>query len=172
MVKSADHISFGDIIDRKISQNMEWSLLPNKGIHSALAPSQYSSNFISFTKFPELMSKIQKMRKVSRQLKELKENFCNYSLRTIKEEISPLILSLVTSSLANGREGLEEILNLFHKYKINTLLFKENILDIQPSISILNKWEKTATSLKSQLTKKLNEQYKTNLKKKKATGKI
>ena len=80
MAKSADHISFGDNIDRKISQNMEWSLLPNKGIHSVLAPTQYSANFISFTKFPELMGKIQKMRKVSRQLKELKENFNNYSL--------------------------------------------------------------------------------------------
>lgn len=172
MAKSAEHISFGDNIDTKISKNMEWSLLPNKGIHSVLAPSQYSASFIAFTKFPELLGKIQKMRKVNRQLKELKEKFNNYSLRSIKEEITPLLLSLTTESLSKGKDGIEETTNLFHKYKINTLMFKENILDLQSSGSILNKWEKTPTSIKTQLTKKLNEQNKTTITKKKKSTSI
>jgi hypothetical protein len=173
MAKSAEHISFGDNVETKIAKNMEWSLLPNKGIHSVLAPSQYSANFISFTKFPELLGKIQKMKKVNRQLKELKEKFNSHSLRTIKEEIAPLLLSITRSSLEKGKDGIEEVSKLFHRYKINTLLFKENILDLQPSASILNKWEKTPTSIKTQLTKKMNEQNKSNFtKKKKTTGKI
>jgi hypothetical protein len=52
MFKSADHISFGYNIDKKIVENMKWSLLPYKGIHSVLDSSQCFANFITSYEIP------------------------------------------------------------------------------------------------------------------------
>jgi hypothetical protein len=174
MVKSSDCISLGDVLDTAILKDNEWSLLTNKAICGVIGPSIHSANNFQYTKFPELFGKYSKMRKTLRQLKDLKSNFHNYSLRSIKEEIIPLFLSIITNELiTNGKDSINGVIELFKKYKINTFLFKENILDLQPSAKILNKWEKINSSLKSTLTKKLNEEYK-NLytMKKKGKGKI
>ena len=72
LLKSTEHISVGDLIEKRIRTNQEWNLLTNKGIHSALAVGQFSGTCIPFPKFPELMGKFQKIKKVKRELKELK----------------------------------------------------------------------------------------------------
>lgn len=55
IAKSSDHISFGDIIDKRIRTNNQWNLLQDKGIHSSVAVGQYSANFLGFPKFPEYL---------------------------------------------------------------------------------------------------------------------
>ena len=173
MVRSSDSISLGDILDTAIIKKNEWSLLPNKAICGVIGPSVYSSSNFQYTKFPELFGKYSKIRKTQRQLKDLKSNFHNFSLRSIKEEIIPLFLSIITNELVtNGKECINDIIEIFKKYKINTLLFKENILELQTSTKILNKWEKINSSLKATLTRRLNEEYKNHsIKKKKGKGK-
>jgi len=51
--KSSNHISFSDLIDKRIRSRNEWNLLQDKGIHSSVAVGQYASNFLGFPKFPE-----------------------------------------------------------------------------------------------------------------------
>ena len=51
--KSADHISFSDILDKRIRSHNDWNLLQDKGIHSSVAVGQYASSFLGFPKFPE-----------------------------------------------------------------------------------------------------------------------
>lgn len=51
--KSADHISFSDILDKKIRSQNNWNLLQDKGIHSCVAVGEYSANALGFPKFPE-----------------------------------------------------------------------------------------------------------------------
>ena len=51
--KSAEHISFGDVLDRGIRVKQEWNLLGNRGIHSCIAPATYSGNFVAFLAFPQ-----------------------------------------------------------------------------------------------------------------------
>ena len=53
IAKSSDHISFGDILDKRIRTNNQWNLLQDKGIHSSVAVGHYSANFLGFPKFPE-----------------------------------------------------------------------------------------------------------------------
>jgi hypothetical protein len=172
MTKSADNISLGDIIDKKIRQNNEWTLLPNRGIMSCIAPSAYSGNFLSFTKFPELFGKISKMRKNFRQLKEMKSLFPDQSLRTIKDEIVPIIFSKITNYLVNlGKDGVEMVINILTTFKINIQIFKENLFDLNTNELMLKKYEKLNPTIKSWLTKKLNEEFKTSIIKKKIKGK-
>jgi hypothetical protein len=53
IAKAAEHISFSDILEKKIRSNQDWSLLPNKGIHSSLAPVHFTDGYVNFVKFPE-----------------------------------------------------------------------------------------------------------------------
>jgi len=49
-------MSFGDVLDKKIMTKQEWNLLPNKGIHSCIAPSMYtckSGSLFLFPSFPQ-----------------------------------------------------------------------------------------------------------------------
>jgi replication factor C subunit 1 len=173
LVKCADNISLGDIIDKKIHTNNEWNLLPNKGICSSVAPGFFTNGFIYATKFPEISSKFSKVRKVMRQTKELKTLFPYNSLRTIKDEIVPILFSRIVNLLIEyGKDAVDKVMNILHEYKFNMLLFKENLFELVNQ-KLLAKYEKMNSTIKTHLTKKLNEEYKTSLikKKKKDNGK-
>ena len=55
LVKTADHISFSDILDRRIRTTQNYSLLANKGIHSCIAPTYLIEGSVGFVKFPEYL---------------------------------------------------------------------------------------------------------------------
>lgn len=110
------------------------------------------------------------MRKIVRQLKEFKQIF-NYNFQAIKEEIVPLVFAKITNYLIDlGKEGVEKVIDTLHILKMNVMLFKENLFDLQPNESILKKYEKLHSGIKSYLTKKLNEEFKTSIVKKKRKG--
>jgi hypothetical protein len=53
MCCSADSISFGDNLTTKMRTENAWSLLPQIGFTSCIAPSIFSGGFITHCKFPE-----------------------------------------------------------------------------------------------------------------------
>ncbi len=164
IIEGMDHISFSDTIENKMKSQMEWSLLPDKGIHSTVIPSMIFSSFLSFPKFPEFYNKISKIMKINRELKELKKIFFDYSLFEIKNEVSPLFFNtIIDKMVTNGKDGLDEIVDIFTFYRMNANLFKENLYDLQ-SKENQTLYNKINTSLKTNLTKKLNERFKTSLK--------
>lgn len=170
MTKSADQISLGDMIDTRIHRNNEWTLLSNKGICSSIAPAILSANVISFTKFPDLFGKISRQRKIFRELKELRSVFPSCSVNAIKEEVGPLIFSIISNSLIDlGKDGIKKVITLLNQYKISLTAFKANLFDIQTE-SMIKKYDKINSSIKSALTRRLNEEFKTSVTKKKTKG--
>jgi replication factor C subunit 1 len=168
LVKSTEHISLGDLIERKIRSQQEWNLLPNKGIHSTLAVCHYSGNFISYPKFPELMGKFQKIRKVKREIRELKYSFHGCPSISIKEEIVPLILSKVTDKLIEDDiAGIDSCLYFLKEYKLPLDTFKENVLDLHPNIKKVEKFNKINSQVRANLTRRYNEAFKTSIVRKK-----
>lgn len=173
LVKTTEHISVGDLLEKKIRSQQEWTLLQNKGIHSCLAVGEFSGNFIPFPKFPELMGKFQKAKKIKREIKELKYSFSNCSNTSIKEEISPLILSKISNYLIDfGNDGIENCLEFMKNYKISIEKLKENVTNLQSNDKILSKYEKISPQIRAALTRKYNEAFKTSIvrKKKKVSG--
>ena len=80
----------------------EWNLLPNKGIHSCIAPSIYtakSGSLFMFPQFPQLMGKFSKIKKLKRQCRELKYAFPDNNLQSIKEEVAPIMLLKIVDYL-------------------------------------------------------------------------
>ena len=164
IIQGLDHISFSDTIENKMKSQMEWSLLPDKGIHSTVIPSIIFSSFLNFPKFPELFGGISKINKNNRELLELKKIFSNYSLFEIQNEVGPLFFNIITDKLVNeGKNGIDGIVDIFAYYRMNANLFKENLYNLQ-SKEFQTIYSKVNTSLKTSLTKKLNERFKTSLK--------
>jgi hypothetical protein len=119
------------------------------------------------------MGKFQRIKKIKRELKELKVCFPNNSLKSIKEEVVPVVLAKITDFLTNeGQDGLEDCLGLLNHYHITNEKFKENIIDLQSKESIIKRFEKLAPAIKASLTRKLNERNKTSVahKRKKEKG--
>ena len=171
LVLSSDNISNGDVIEKRIKTKNDWSLLPNRGLHSTVIPSMICSSFLAYPKFPSYFSQISKMKKNKRQVREIRQLFPFYSCQAIREEISPLIYSIIMNILIDkAKEGLDDIINIFTKLKMSINHFKESLFDLQ-SDSRKVIYTKMSSALKTALTKKLNEHFKTSIKVKKSTKK-
>ena len=164
ITEGTDFMSFGDVIENRMKSQMEWSLLPDKGIHSTVIPSMIFSSFLSFPKFPEHFNKITKIIKLERELKELKKIFHDYSLFEIKNYAGPLLFNIIIDKLVNeGKDGIDNIVDILVHYRMNSNLFKENLFNLQTKEN-QTIYSKINTSIKTSLTKKLNEKFRTSLK--------
>jgi hypothetical protein len=169
LLRSTEHISFSDTIDRKIRRGQEWNLLPNMGIHSSLAVANYSPNSLPFPKFPELFGKMQRQKKTKREVKELKYSFNNLSSISIIQEVSPLVLSVINNSLIGSgkEEGVEYCIRFMRCYKLTMDKLKENVMDLQQNKSLQSTFENIAPQIKAYFTKKYNEAFRTSITKRK-----
>ena len=164
IIQGLDHMSLGDVIEDRMKSQMDWSLLPDKGIHSTVIPSCIFSSYLGFPKFPESYNKISRMIKINRELRELKKIFPNYSLFEIQTIVSPLFFNIIIDKLiSEGKNGLDDIVNILAFYGMNANMFKESLLDLQ-SKENQNMYSKINNSIKTTLTKKLNERFKTSVK--------
>ena len=164
IIQGLDHMSLGDVIEDRMKSQMDWSLLPDKGIHSTVIPSCIFSSYLGFPKFPESYNKISRMIKINRELRELKKVFPNYSLFEIQTIVSPLFFNIIIDKLiSEGKNGLDDIVNILAFYGMNANMFKESLLDLQ-SKENQNMYSKINNSIKTTLTKKLNERFKTSVK--------
>ena len=104
------------------------------------------------------------MTKINRELRELKKIFPNYSLFEIQNIVSPLFFNIIIDKLVNeGKNGIDSIVDIFVHFGMNANLFKENLLDLQ-SKENQNTYNKINNSIKTSMTKKLNERFKTSVK--------
>ena len=104
------------------------------------------------------------MTKIGRELRELKKIFPNYSLFEIKSLVGPLFFNIVVDKLVNeGKNGIDSIVDILASYGMNANMFKENLVDLQ-SKENQNTYNKINNSIKTTLTKKLNEKFKTSVK--------
>ena len=159
IVEGLDHMSFADNIDEKIRSNMEWGLLPDRGIHGTIIPSMIFSSYLGFPKFPEYFSKLSKLNKFKREISELRKLFPELSFYEIQNSAGPVLYnSIVDKLINNGKNGIDEIVEIFCYYRMNNTLFKENLYDIQTKAH-QELYNKTNTVVKTALTKKLNERF-------------
>lgn len=72
MADASEFISLGDSLNRQIRVNQHWSLLPNAGICSSVAPALICKGRATYPRFPEWLGKNSSQRKSMRQIRELK----------------------------------------------------------------------------------------------------
>ena len=73
MALAAEYISLGDAVSRQVRQNQDWSLLPNMGFASTVAPCLIIKGSSFYPRFPEWLGKNSSSRKSKRLIRELKK---------------------------------------------------------------------------------------------------
>ena len=157
---STDLISESDKIDKKIRFSQNWSLLLDRGILGSISICHFTKGVVPFPKFPEIMGKMSSIRKIKREINELKKNYFNCNVKSIKNEICPLVLNIITDYINDN--NYEEALNLMKRYKITMDILKENVIDLTGE-KIKKNFEKVGTSIKSAFTKEYNKNFKTSV---------
>lgn len=131
MATASEFISLGDCLNRQVRVNMDWSLLPNYGVCSSIAPALILKGKSFFPRFPEWLGKNSSQRKSHRQIKELKCAMgnsvqCDYS--AIQLEVVPLILQQLYMLIS--KDHVEEAIDVLDAFHLSNEMLKEHLMDL------------------------------------------
>ncbi|XP_028259396.1 replication factor C subunit 1 [Parambassis ranga] len=129
--KTADSISDGDLVDRRIRSGQNWSLLPTQAIYASVLPGELMRGYMSqFPVFPSWLGKNSSTGKHSRTVQELASHM---SLKTMssKQAVNLDYLHYLRQALLNplqkyGAEGASQAVQLLDDYQ----LIKEDVDNI------------------------------------------
>lgn len=159
---TADALSLGDLVDKRIRSNMAWSLLPTQAIFSSVMPGEYmSGKFTGQINFPGWLGKNSKSNKRSRMAQEIHDHTrinTSGSRLSIRMDYAPYILNAIVNPLKkHGSDGIEEALNVIKEYR----LLREDIdslIELTTWPGKKNPWESVDGKVKAALTRAYNKE--------------
>lgn len=121
--KTADSISDGDLVDRRIRSAQNWSLLPTQAIYASVLPGELMRGYMSqFPSFPSWLGKNSSTNKHSRIVQELASHM---SLKTLSSRqavnldyLHYLRQALLSPLQKHGAEGAGEAVQLLDDYQL------------------------------------------------------
>jgi len=128
---SADYISLGDCASKTLRSENEWTLLPDVGLFSTVAPTSISARFRIFARFPAWFGKNSSTKKTKRLINELTcamSGKVNAPKDSIINDIIPFLFSQTVKMLTEGR--VKNAVEFLNEYKITINLFKENMVEL------------------------------------------
>uniref|UniRef100_A0AAQ5YH70 Replication factor C subunit 1 n=1 Tax=Amphiprion ocellaris TaxID=80972 RepID=A0AAQ5YH70_AMPOC len=137
--KTADSISDGDLVDRRIRSGQNWSLLPTQAIYASVLPGELMRGYMAqFPVFPSWLGKNSSTSKHSRIVQELASHM---SLKTLSSRqavnldyLHYLRQALLSPLQKHGVEGASQAVQLLDDYQ----LIKEDV----DSIMEISVWDK------------------------------
>ncbi|XP_041789343.1 replication factor C subunit 1 isoform X2 [Chelmon rostratus] len=126
--KTADSISDGDLVDRRIRSGQNWSLLPTQAIYASVLPGELMRGYMNqFPIFPSWLGKNSSTNKHSRIVQELASHM---GLKTMSSRqavnldyLHYLRQALLSPLQRHGAEGASEAVQLLDDYQ----LIKEDV---------------------------------------------
>ncbi|KAG7485279.1 replication factor C subunit 1 [Solea senegalensis] len=121
--KTADSISDGDLVDRRIRSAQNWSLLPTQAVYASVLPGELMRGYMSqFPTFPSWLGKNSSTNKHSRIVQELASHM---SLKTLSSRqavnldyLHYLRQALLSPLQKRGAEGAGEAVQLLDDYQL------------------------------------------------------
>uniref|UniRef100_A0A182PRP7 Replication factor C subunit 1 n=1 Tax=Anopheles epiroticus TaxID=199890 RepID=A0A182PRP7_9DIPT len=143
---TADSLSRGDMVERRIRSNMAWSLLPVQAMFSSVMPGEFmEGHFTGQINFPGWLGKNSKAMKRKRLAQEIHDHTrvsTSGSRQAIRLDYAPHLLRSIVQPLQNrGAEGVHDSLEVIKEYR----LLREDI----DSLVELSTWPKRKSPLDS-----------------------
>jgi replication factor C subunit 1 len=165
--EAADSIALGDLLNKKIRVDGEWTLLSCFGQASTIAPGALSGNGVPFPKFPEFFGKFSTQRKNQRLLKETRAEMTHVisgDTESVLNDYIPLIYYMIMTPLKQG--DIEQALQIMSEYRVNPDMLKEHFISLQfGSTTFEQEFKDLPVSIRSNLTKLYNQYYKSSVQK-------
>jgi len=120
---TADALSLGDLIDKRIRANSAWSLLPTQAFFSSVLPGEHMcGHFTGQINFPGWLGKNSKSGKRARLAQELHDHtrVCTSGSRlSVRLDYAPFLLDNIARPLAkDGQEGVSAALEVMKDYHL------------------------------------------------------
>lgn len=159
---TADALSLGDLVEKKIRSNMAWSLLPTQAIFSSVLPGEYmEGSFTSAVNFPGWLGKTSRSNKRKRLAQEVHDHTrmsTSGSRLSVRLDYSQFLIHKIVRPLKeNGLEGIAEALDVIREYR----LLREDIdalLELTSWSKMKNPWESIESKVKAALTRAYNKE--------------
>lgn len=162
IAKTADSLSLGDLVERKIRSNQAWSLLPTQSTFSCFLPGEYmSGSFNAMVGFPSWLGKFSKANKRKRLAQEIHDHTrisTSGSRMSVRLDYAQFLVAAIIRPLQErGVEGVPDALKIIKEYR----LLREDIdslleLSIWPKMK--NPWESIDGKVKAALTRAYNKE--------------
>uniref|UniRef100_A0A3Q1J726 Replication factor C subunit 1 n=1 Tax=Anabas testudineus TaxID=64144 RepID=A0A3Q1J726_ANATE len=126
--KTADSISDGDLVDRRIRSGQNWSLLPTQAIYASVLPGELMRGYMTqFPTFPSWLGKNSSTNKHSRIVQELASHMSLKTLSSVRavnlDYLHYLRQALLSPLQKHGAEGAGQAVQLLDDYQ----LIKEDV---------------------------------------------
>jgi replication factor C subunit 1 len=159
---TADSLSLGDLVDKKIRSNMAWSLLPTQAIFSSVLPGEYmEGQFVGQINFPGWLGKNSKASKRKRLAQEIHDHTrirTSGSRSSVRLDYAPFLVNALVGPLKErGTDGVHESLEVIKQYR----LLREDIeslLELTTWPRKKNPWEEIDGKVKAALTRAYNKE--------------
>ena len=159
MADAAELISVGDLINTQIRKEQNWSLLPDYGSMSSVAPCLCTEGRVTFPAFPQYLGKYSKLRKAKRLIRELSQTIpCSIGRSGILLELVPFLLKNILDWLSRGY--IEDVIDFLDDVKITNEMLKEHLISLSMDDKLTQKFEKMDPQLKVALTRQYNKDHK------------
>lgn len=168
MAEASDFISLGDSISRQVRTNQDWSLLPNMGLCSAVAPCLLIKGATFYPRFPEWLGKNSSQRKAKRLIRELKKvmgHHAQASRMEIQNEYTALLLTYIHRTLkkherSGDKEHILEILEFMKDLGLTNEHVKEHLMGLCMDKKVVEQFESISSTTKSAFTRLYNQENK------------
>ena len=157
MAEASDFISHGDLMNIQIRTQQNWSLLPNFGILSSVAPCCLVAGKTFYPGFPQWLGKNSSSRKAKRLLRELKQRMSgsvSADQYSIQNEMVPFLLETILKMLKKGQ--IEEVLDFMDDLKITNEMVKEHLMGLCLNKKTTELFDKIESRNKSAFTREYN----------------
>lgn len=159
---TANSLSLGDLVEKKIRSSQAWSLLPTQAMFSSVLPGEYmEGSFTSAVNFPGWLGKNSRSNKRKRLAQEVHDHTrtCTSGSRlSVRLDYAPFLTQAIVSPLkSKGLEGVPEALKVIKEYH----LLREDIdalIELTAWSKAKNPWESVDSKVKAALTRAYNKE--------------
>lgn len=162
VAKTADSLSIGDNVDRKIRSSMAWSLLPTQAVFCSVMPGEYmEGNFTAPVNFPAWLGKNSNTNKRKRLAQEIHDHTrvaTSGSRMSVRLDYAQFLVQAIVKPLIDkGLEGVPDALEVMKAYH----LLREDLdslFELTTWGSAKSPWEKVDSRVKAALTRTFNKE--------------
>lgn len=162
VANTAESLSMGDLIEKRIRSNNAWSLLPTQAMFSSVLPGEYMSGRITGQiNFPGWLgknSKTTKRRRLAQEVHDHSRANTSASVTSFRMDYAPTILTAITTPLLDkGLEGINDSLEVIKAYR----LLREDIdalIELSAWPGKKNIFEQVDSKVKAALTRAYNKE--------------
>lgn len=158
---TADSLSIGDLVEKKIRTSQAWSLLPTQAIFSSVLPGEYMEGSLTVGNFPGWLGKNSRATKRKRLAQEVHDHTrtaTSGSRLSVRLDYAPfLIQAIVTPLKTKGSDGVPEALEVIKAYK----LLRDDIdalIELTAWSKAKSSWDSVDSKVKASLTRAYNKE--------------